>query len=724
MEKRKETLNKWGNVLAALEPGTCYSYTIMKRKIDESEFRDSRLIQLCNDEYDEYRGEYNNMLLKKNEKAARLSEECFFQVNTIQKDEESAARFLNRSRRDVNKELSTIGSSLYEVSAEEYLEIIYNFLNMEDIDFFKEIDIDKFLKAKHGPNDLITPFKTEVFADYIKIGNKYMRSLYIPPSGFATYIDDDVVFDLTEKDIHLSLSTHILPLPTDEAQDLVDSNAMKVENNIEKFQQSQNKHGNYSAMLPFAMRKDRENQEEWNEDINQRDQRVFLTFISMVVVADSIEELDEVTAELETIARKKGCKLVSLTLEQKKGLITALPFGCNRFLSENGEKLRTLTTENLSTFIPFTVQEVNHKGGIYYGQNAISGRSIFINRKIGMNSNCMVYGGSGAGKSFKKKMEQIFTILNSEDKLIIIDPEREYGKVVEAFGGQVIKMSPGSDVHINALEMEKEYGDTKNPITTKSEFMMSLYAAIKETDKIDSKEKTIIDACVQEVYKEYIDSGYTIEPPTLVDFVRELKNYDHPIAEDMALAFGIFTTGSLNTFAKPTNVDMSNRIICFDTYELGSHLQPVGMLVITDYILNTLIKNRAAGTWTYVDVDEIYLMYRYAATAEFFFRLAKRIRKYNGLLTGITQQVEDALSTETGRAMMSNSEFCIFLSLSSEEAAAVAEILRLTEEQLEYVREVEPGHGIIKLGNSIIPFEDKFPLNTKLYKLMSTKLEK
>lgn len=722
-EKRENRLIKWGEVLNTLEPGTLYKYTIIKRKVDDKEFRSKRLMPMKGDGLDKYREEYNHNLSTKNEKSSKISEEHFFQINTIQKDDESARMYLNRCRRDLSKELTGIGSGLTEVSRNEYLEVLYDFLNMGDVEFFSELDADAFLKSKHGLNDLIAPqkFKVNPFDDYMIVDGMYMRAFYIPPSGFANYIKDDIVFDLTEKDRHMAISVDIVPIPTDEAQAMVEKFAMKVEDNITKFEDSQNKHGNFHAQLPFRLRKDRANEEEWNTDLHERDQRLFLTLVTVVLAAESLDQLKTESDELKASARKNGCKLESLTHQQQDGLITALPFGINKFLTERGEKLRTLTTEGLSSFIPFSVQELSHDNGAYYGQNAISGRCMYINRKKGMNGNCMIYGGSGSGKSFRKKQEQIYNILNSEDKLIIIDPEREYSKLVEAVGGQVIKLSAGSDNHINALELEKEYGENKNPIVMKSEFMMSLYAAIRGKDAIDSGEKTIIDACVREAYKEYIASGYKGNPPTLIDFVQALKEYNHPIAEKMVLDFGIFTTGSLDTFAYQTNVLLDNRIVCFDTYELGDHLQPVGMLVIMDYILNTLIKNRAEGKWTYVDVDEIYLLYLYEITSNFFFRLAKRIRKYNGLLTGITQSLEDAIKSTTGRAMMANSDFCIFLSLTAEEAKDVAEILNLTEEQLAYVTEVGKGKGIIKLGSNIIPFEDDFPENTELFKLITTK---
>ncbi len=723
-EKRLDKLRRWGSFLDVLEPGTEYKYTIIKRKVEEGEFRRKRLMPLEGDGFDAYRREYNEVISQKSEKVARIAEEHILQINTVQRNEENARSYLDRSRRDLSKELSSIGSGLEPIAARDYLNICYDYLNMNDVEFFDRLDTDEFLKLRHGLNDLIVPpGKFVRHPEYIQAGGMYMRAMYIPPNGYAAYINDDVIFDLTEKDRHISLSVDIIPVPTEEAKKLVESNAMKVESNIEKFQTRQNEHGNFSAQLPYSMRQDREKEEEWNEDIHQRDQRVFLTLITLVVAAESLEKLEEETQELSSIAQKNGCKLVTLTLEQQEGLVTALPFGVNRFLTDNGEKLRTLTTEGLSAFIPFTVQEIADEGGAFMGQNAISGRSIFINRKKGMNGNCMIYGSSGAGKSMKKKEEQIYYILNSDDKMIIVDPEREYSKLVEAVGGQVIKLAAGSDNHINAMEMEKEYGDNKNPMVAKSEFMMSLYAAISEKDKVDAKEKTIIDAAVRQTYREYTKANYEGAPPTLHDFVAALEGIDNPIAKDIALAFGIFTSGSLDTFAHQTNVDMSNRIICFDTYELGDHLQPVGMLVIMDYILNTLIRNRAEKRWTWVDVDEIYLLYLYEVTAKFFFKLAKRIRKYAGLLTGITQNIQDALSNTTGRAMMANSDFCIFLSLKDEDAEAVASILRLTDEQMEYVRDVGCGKGIIKLGNNIVPFEDEWPKNTKLFELMTTKIE-
>lgn len=723
--KRMDTLKRWGDFLNVLEPGTEYKYTIVKRKVEEGEFKRKRLMPMQGDGMDEYRKEYNRVISLKSERAARISEEHILQINTVQRTENNARSYLNRSRRDLAKELALMGSGLESIDAKEYLNICYDYLNMNSIEFFGEIDVPRFLAARHGLNDLIVPAGKFVrHAEYIECGGMYMRALYIPPNGFAAYINDDIIFDLTEKDRHISLSVDIIPVPTEEATKIVESNAMKVEGNIDKFQQRQNERGNFSAQLPYRMRQDRAKEEEWNEDIHQRDQRVFLSLLTLVVAAESLEKLEEETKDLISIAQKNGCKLVPLTLQQTDGLVTALPFGVNRFLTDNGEKLRTLTTEGLSSFIPFTVQEINDEGGAFIGQNAVSGRSIFINRKKGMNGNCMIYGSSGAGKSMKKKEEQIYYILNSDDKMIIVDPEREYSELVESVGGQVIRLSAGSKNHINAMEMEREYGESKkNPVVSKSEFMMSLYAAISEKDKLDSKEKTIIDSAVRKTYETYIASGYSGPMPTLTDFVHALEEMHMPLASDIALSFGIFTSGSLDTFAHQTNVDMSNRIICFDTYELGDHLQPVGMLVIMDYILNTLIRNRAEKRWTWVDVDEIYLLYLYDITATFFFKLAKRIRKYAGILTGITQNIQDALNNKTGRAMMANSDFCIFLSLKEEDADAVASLLRLTDEQMEYVRDVGVGRGIIKLGSNIVPFEDEWPRDTKLFQLMTTKIE-
>ena len=304
---------------------------------------------------------------------------------------------------------------------------------------------------------------------------------------------------------------------------------------------------------------------------------------------------------------------------------------------------------------------------------------------------------------------------------IIIDPEREYSQLVKALGGEVIHISATSQNHINAMDMTKEYGDGANPVILKSEFIMSLCEQLIGGSNLGAKQKSIIDRCTASVYRTYQQNNYQGEVPTLQDFREELLKQDEPEAQEIALAIELFTSGSLNTFAKHTNVDTNNRLICYDILDLGKQLMPIGMLVVLDSILNRITQNRAKGRNTFIFIDEIYLLFQHEYSANFLFTLWKRVRKYGAYATGITQNVDDLLQSHTARTMLANSEFIIMLNQASTDRLELAKLLNISDLQMSYITNVEAGHGLIKVGSSLVPFANKFPKNTKLYKLMTTK---
>ena len=304
---------------------------------------------------------------------------------------------------------------------------------------------------------------------------------------------------------------------------------------------------------------------------------------------------------------------------------------------------------------------------------------------------------------------------------IIIDPEREYSQLVKALGGEVIHISATSQNHINAMDMTKEYGDGANPVILKSEFIMSLCEQLIGGSNLGAKQKSIIDRCTASVYRTYQQNNYQGEVPTLQDFRAELLKQDEPEAQEIALAIELFTNGSLNTFAKHTNVDTNNRLICYDILDLGKQLMPIGMLVVLDSILNRITQNRAKGRNTFIFIDEIYLLFQHEYSANFLFTLWKRVRKYGAYATGITQNVDDLLQSHTARTMLANSEFIIMLNQASTDKFELAKLLNISDLQMSYITNVEAGHGLIKVGSALVPFANKFPKNTKLYKLMTTK---
>ena len=356
---------------------------------------------------------------------------------------------------------------------------------------------------------------------------------------------------------------------------------------------------------------------------------------------------------------------------------------------------RQNANNNFSATVPYDMEQqkkemIFHENGIYYGQNVISKNMIIADRKQLLNGNSFILGVSGGGKSFAAK-------------------------------GEVINISATSDNHINAMDMNKDYGDGANPVILKSEFIMSLCEKLIGGTNLGAKQKSIIDRCTASVYRSYQQNDYQGHIPTLQDFRAELLQQDEPEAKELALAIELFTHGSLNTFAKQTNVDTNNRLICYDILDLGKQLMPIGMLVVLDSILNRITQNRAKGKNTFIFIDEIYLLFQHEYSANFLFTLWKRVRKYGAYASGITQNVDDLLQSHTARTMLANSEFIIMLNQASTDRLELAKLLNISDLQMSYITNVEAGHGLIKVGSSLVPFANKFPKNTKLYKLMTTK---
>ena len=571
------------------------------------------------------------------------------------------------------------------------------------------------MKKGHSFKDFICPDSFEFEKDYFKMGKKYGRVIFL--KEYASYIKDNMVAELTDLNRNMMMSIDVIPVPMDEAVREVENRRLGVETNITNWQRRQNSNNNFSAVIPYDLEQQRIESKEFLDDLTTRDQRMFLSVLTMVHTADSKEQLDNDTESLLTTARKHLCQFSILKYQQMDGLNTVMPFGVRKI-----DALRTLTTESLAVFIPFRVQEINHENGIYYGQNVISKNMIIADRRQLLNGNSFILGVSGSGKSFTAKNEIVSVILRDPNcDVVLIDPEREESKLVEALGGEVIKISATSDNHINAMDMNSEYGDGANPVILKSEFILSLCEQLIGGNNLGPKQKSIIDRCTASVYRYYQQGNYQGTPPTLQDFREELLKQSEPEAKEIALAIELFTNGSLNTFAKQTNVDTSNRLICYDILDLGKQLQPIGMLVVLDSILNRITENRAKGRNTFIFIDEIYLLFQHEYSANFLFTLWKRVRKYGAYCTGITQNVDDLLQSHTARTMLANSEFIVMLNQASTDRLELAKLLNISELQMGYITNVGAGQGLLKVGSSLVPFINKFPTNTKLYKLMTTK---
>ena len=703
----------YSELLNALDTGSTTKITINNKSLNRSNFERDILLPLRGDRLDGERTEYNTMLLGKvTDSSNSVVQERYITLSAHRKSLEEARTFFDRAVNDVTSRLSYLDSRCEELDDTERLRILHDFYRVGKETQFR-LDLAECARTGRSFKDAICPDSMEFRKDHFVMGKQYGRVLFL--KEYASYIKDSMINELTSLNRNLMLSIDIIPVPTDEAVREMQNRLLGVETNVTNWQRRQNSNNNFSAVVPYDLEQQRRETREMLDDLTTRDQRMLFAVVTLVHLADSREELDRDTETLQSIARKHLCQLTTLNWQQAEGLVTALPLGLRRI-----DALRTLTTEALAVLMPFRAQEIQDRGGVYYGQNVISKNLIMADRRQLLNGNGFVLGVSGSGKSFTAKREIVSLALSTEDDILVIDPESEYRPLVEGLGGQVINISATSPNHINAMDMEKGYGDGENPVVLKSEFLLSLCEQLIGAGKLSAKEKSIIDRCTAQVYQDYIRGGYQGKAPTLRDFHAELLRQPEAEAGDVALAIELFTEGSLNTFAKPTNVDTSARILCYDIRDLGKQLLPVGMLVVLDSIFNRIVRNRERKRNTWIYIDEIYLLFQHEYSANFLFTLWKRMRKYGACGTGISQNIEDLLQSHTARTMLANSEFLIMLNQAATDRMELARLLNISDNQLSYITNVDSGRGLIKCGSAIVPFVDHFPKN-KLYRLMTTK---
>ena len=703
----------YSDILNLFDEKASTKITIRNRHIPRSEFEAKNMLPLMGDELDRYRHEYNSILERNIVLTSGVVQDKYLTV-TVEKPSIAEARtYFNGKFAEYAAAFAKLGSKLTEIDEKEKIRIFFDFFHRgREADFM----YDRLLSTRRQPKFklALAPESMEFKSDHFKMDGRYGRVIYL--KDYANFIKDSLISELTAIDRNMMLSIDAEPIPQEKAVRQGESKLLAVETNISNWQRKQNQNNNYSATVPYEMERQRDESRDFLNDLVERDMRMIPTLITIVHTADTKAQLDADTESIQQCARKHLCSLAILRWQQLEGLKTCLPYG--------GTKLtirRTLTTESLAVFMPFRAQEVCHKNGLYLGNNAISKNMIMVNRLELLNGNSFITGVSGSGKSIMAKQEIVNLYLSDKDAdIIVIDPEREYLKLTEALGGENITLSSTSKNHINALQINKDYADGANPVTLKSEFVLSLCEQAMN-GALSASEKSIIDRCTSIVLRDFVQNNYTGEPPTLKDFREVLLKQSEPEAADIALAIELFTEGSLNTFAEQTNVDTKNRLICYDIHELGRTLMPVGMLVVLDSILNRITENRAKGKKTYIFIDEIYLLFQYEYSANFLFTLWKRVRKYGAFITGITQNVDDLLQSHTARTMLANSELVIMLNQAATDRADLAELLSMSELQMSYITNVEAGQGLAKIGGALVPFQNRLPKDTQLYKLMTTK---
>ena len=708
-EDQRDMFTSYCGVLNSLPTDAVTKITIYNRRLNSSDFQHSVLMQERGDTMDKYRREYNQVLIEKASASNNLIQDKYITVSVARKSADEARAFFHRVDADLSKNLGRLDSGAKALDAYERLRIFHDFFRPGEEQFYK-FDLGETMRLGRSFKDCIAPDGMKFLADHFELGGKVGRVLFM--RDYSSYIKDDMITSLANFPRPLVLSIDLLPVPTDEAVRDVQSQIMGIESDITRWQQRQNARNNFTAVVPYELEQQRAETKEFLDDLSTRDQRMVYANVTLLHMADSLEQLN---ADTETLLSKSLCDFSILRYQQEDGLNTALPYGLRTITAT-----RTLTTEAAASLMPFRVQEIQDTGGIYCGINAVSKNLLICNRKKLLNPHGFILGVSGSGKSFTMKEFITFIALASNDDIIIIDAEREYGDLVRALRGTVLEISPNSPHHINPLEVTRGYGVGENPVAMKSELLMSICEQQMGEGQLGAFHKSIIDRCTASVYHEFIKSGGKARQPVLSDWRNEIKRQPEREAQELALASELFVEGSLNMFAHETNVDMESRIIAFDLYEMGDQLKPTALNVTMETIQNRVAANRLRGKYTWVFVDEVYLFFKYYYSAQFLYKAWKRFRKYGAALTAATQNVEECLRSETARLMFANSEFLVLLNQAATDRAELAKLLNISETQMSYVTGAEAGHGLLRIGGAIVPFANEFPRTGELYQLWNT----
>ena len=713
-EDKESMFLTYSELLNFLDSGAVTKITINNRRMNQANFETSILMPMQGDFRDEYRREYNQMLLDKATGANGITQEKYITISVVKKDIEEARAYFARVGADLVSHFAALGSKCVELDATERLRILHDFYRQgEESEFV--FNAREMMKRGHSFKDYICPDGIEKKSDYLKLGGKFCRVLFL--KDYASYIKDNMVTELTDFNRNLMFSIDIVPVPTDEAVREVENRLLGVETNITNWQRRQNANNNFSAVVPYDMELQRKESKEFLDDLTTRDQRMMFAVITLAITADTKEQLDSDTEAVLSVARKHMCQLATLKFQQLDGLNTALPIGARKI-----NAFRTLTTESLAVFIPFKVQEIQDKGGIYFGENAISHNLIMCNKANLLNQSAFLLGVPGAGKSFSAKELIAFLMLHPDyanDDILICDPENEFGALCQALGrdmASVIHMAAGGKDRLNAMYMVEGYGE-QNPIVEKSQFIMSLIEQIDKTG-VGPQHKSIIDRCTALVYQ---DAERTGNIATLCDLREKLLEQPEEKAKDIALSLELFTTGSLDIFGRESTVDLDKRVVVFDIRGLGQQLKPTGLLVITDTILNRVTLNWKRGKRTHVFLDEFHVVFENEQSGVFFNSAWRQFRKRGAYPTAITQNVEYLLDSVQASTMLSNSEFIVMLNQAASDREKLAKLLNISKEQMSYVTNADAGCGLIRYGSALVPFINRFPRDTKLYELMTTR---
>ena len=693
-----------------------FKITINNKNKDMEQVRDYVFLQRKDDGYDGFRRIYNNIMEQKiHEGRQGIEQERYLTITIERKNFEEAKAQFATIEASVHKAFGELGAEIVPLSGNERIKVLYDYYHLGDENSF-DFDIREAKKVGADFRNDLCNGMMQFYPDYFKDEKKFCRALFI--KKYPSSLSDRFLNEITSLPVHSITSIDVVPIPKDMTTKILQKKYLDIESDIIKQQRVRNKNNDFSSEISYNKRIEKKEIEEIMDDVRENDQCLYYVSVTIILMADTKEELDSMTETVETIGKRNSVTIEEHYLKQRESLNTALPIGVRQV-----ETMRTMLTQSLAVLMPFNVQELNDKQGCYYGINQVSKNINIGNRKKLINGNGFVFGVPGSGKSFFCKMEMGNVFLSGNDEIIVIDPMNEYFDIAETYGGTVVNMSTYTDNYVNPLDMDVwslDLNDSKGMIREKGEFMLGLCEQCMG-ESLNSRQKSIIDRCVRKLYIE-IARNREKYVPIMSDFYEILMNQPEDEARDIALSLELFVNGSLNIFNHQTNVDVDNRFTVYGIRDLGTELSPITMLVMMESIQNRIIANGKRGIATWLYIDEFHVLLNSEYSAKYLQQLWKKVRKQGGLCTGITQNVVDLLQNYTATTMLANSEFVALLKQANTDSSRMAEVIGVSEAQLRFVTNSSSGMGLMKCGNVVIPFDNTIEKGTDLYNLYNTNI--
>ena len=717
-EDKTAIFEGWCDFLNYFDSSIKFELSFLNLAASKETFARAISIPLQGDDFDSIRVEYMTMLQNQLAKGNNGLIKTKYLTFGIDADSiKSAKPRLERIETDILNNFKRLGVAAETLDGKARLAQLHGIFHMDEQLPFR-FEWDWLPYSGLSTKDFIAPsgfeFRT---GKQFRMGKKYGAVSFV--QILAPELNDRMLAEFLDMESNLIVSLHIQSVDQIKAIKTVKRKITDLDKSKIEEQKKAVRAGYDMDIIPSDLATYGAEAKKLLQDLQSRNERMFLVTFLVLNTADNPRQLDNNVFQASSIAQKYNCQLTRLDFQQEEGLMSCLPLGLNQIEIQRG-----LTTSSTAIFVPFTTQELfqNGKEALYYGINALSSNLIMVDRKLLKNPNGLILGTPGSGKSFSAKREIANCFLLTSDDVIICDPEAEYAPLVERLHGQVIKISPTSTNYINPMDLNLDYSDDESPLSLKSDFILSLCELIVGgKEGLQPVQKTIIDRCVRLVYQDYLNDPRPENMPILEDLYNLLRAQDEKEAQYIATALEIYVTGSLNVFNHQSNVDINNRIVCYDINELGKQLKKIGMLVVQDQVWNRVTINRAAHKSTRYYIDEMHLLLKEEQTAAYTVEIWKRFRKWGGIPTGITQNVKDLLSSREVENIFENSDFVYMLNQAGGDRQILAKQLGISPHQLSYVTHSSEGEGLLFYGSTILPFVDHFPKNTELYRIMTTK---